>query len=182
MTRFLMTAALVLAIGLVAMPTARAEVPLRAVPELDAARYAGTWYEIARLPNRFERKCEHSITATYAVRSDGGFDVTNRCVQADGEAMSSTGVARQSTDSAAKLEVRFAPNWLGFLPFVWADYWVIGIDGDYQWAIVGEPGREYLWFLSRTPSVSPETLESLKARARMMGYELDELIVVPAPP
>ncbi|MFY2765431.1 lipocalin family protein [Arenimonas sp. MALMAid1274] len=175
--------ALVLLIGAgLALPRhALAEQPLKAVPELDTARYAGTWHEIARLPMYFERKCVRDITATYTPRPEGGITVKNACTKADGERMESEGVARQAGDDPAKLEVRFAPGWLSFLPMVWADYWVIAIDEDYQWAIVGEPDREYLWFLSRGPTMDAKTFEGLKARARTLGYQLDELIVVVQP-
>lgn len=158
-----------------------AKPPLQAVPELDLARYAGTWHEIARLPMYFERKCARDITATYTPREDGTITVRNACVKADGVNMVSEGVARKTGADPAKLEVRFAPGWLSALPFVWADYWVIAVDTDYRWAIVGEPGREYLWILSREPALDSKTFEDLKGRARMMGYDLAELIVVSPP-
>lgn len=158
-----------------------AKPPLQAVPELDLARYAGTWHEIARLPMYFERKCARDITATYTAREDGTITVRNACVKADGVNMVSEGVARKTGADPAKLEVRFAPGWLSALPFVWADYWVIAVDTDYRWAIVGEPGREYLWILSREPALDAKTFEDLKGRARMMGYDLAELIVVSPP-
>lgn len=158
-----------------------AKPPLQAVPELDLARYAGTWHEIARLPMYFERKCARDITATYTPREDGTITVRNACVKADGVNMVSEGVARKTGADPAKLEVRFAPGWLSALPFVWADYWVIAVDTDYRWAIVGEPGREYLWILSREPALDAKTFEDLKGRARMMGYDLAELIVVSPP-
>lgn len=158
-----------------------AKPPLQAVPELDLARYAGTWHEIARLPMYFERKCARDITATYTPREDGTITVRNACVKADGVNMVSEGVARKTGADPAKLEVRFAPGWLSALPFVWADYWVIAVDTDYRWAIVGEPGREYLWILSREPVLDAKTFEDLKGRARMMGYDLAELIVVSPP-
>lgn len=180
MTRMMMPS-LLLAIGLLGSQVAAAQSPLKAVPQLDLERYSGTWHEIARLPVYFERKCVRDITATYTPREDGRIGVTNACVREDGERMVTEGVARMSGSNPAKLEVRFAPGWVSFVPFVWADYWVIAIDSDYQWAIVGEPGREYLWFLSRTPSISADALEGLKARARTLGYELDELIVVVPP-
>lgn len=167
--------------GLMLASGARADEPLKAVPDLDVARYAGTWHELARLPMYYERKCARDITATYTARQAGGLTVTNACVREDGVRMSSEGVARQAGDDPAKLEVRFAPGWLSFLPFVWADYWVIAVDADYRWAIVGEPDREYLWFLSREPTMDAKTFEGLKARARTMGYNLDELIVVVPP-
>lgn len=158
-----------------------AQAPLQAVPDLDLARYAGTWHEIARLPMYFERRCARDITATYTPRADGSIAVRNACVRDDGVRMSSQGEARKRGASNAKLQVRFAPGWLSALPFVWADYWVIAVDEDYRWAVVGEPGREYLWILSREPTVDAKTFEDLKGRARMHGYDLSELIVVSPP-
>lgn len=93
----------------------------------------------------------------------------------------SKGSARKAGDDPAKWEVRFAPGWLSFLPGVWADHWVIAVDADYQWAIVGEPDREHLWILSRQPTLDKKTFEAFKARARALEYDLAELIVSPPP-
>lgn len=158
-----------------AMPAAATEVS--SVETLDITRYAGQWYEIARLPMFFQRKCVSEITAQYTLRDDGLVGVRNSCKTEDGEIDVVDGVARRDGDHAGRLEVRFAPDWLSWLPLTWADYWVIALDPDYQWAIVGEPGREYLWILSRTPEMGRAQLDELKARATAMGYELDELIV-----
>ena len=166
--------------GLLATSLASAQ-SLRAVPELDLQRYAGTWHEIARLPNRFEDACAGDITATYTPRDDGSLRVVNACREENGEIKSTEGEARQAGEYAAQLEVRFAPKWLSFLPFVWADYWVIALDADYQWALVGEPDLEYFWILSRDPQMDARTFEGLKARARGLGYDLDELVVVNPP-
>lgn len=153
--------------------------PLEAVPDLDLDRYAGDWHEIARLPVAQEKHCVAAITVRYTRLADGTLSVRNACVAADGEQIAATGLARIADDDPARLELRFAPNWLGWVPFVWNDYWVIAIDEDYRWAIVGEPDRRRLWFLARTPTVDAELLESLKGRARTHGYDLDALIVNP---
>lgn len=171
---------LLLAAALSASAHAAAE-DLKPVPELDLDRYAGVWHEIARLPNRFEDQCVADITATYTPLEDGNIRVVNACRNEDGETEAVEGEARLAGEHPAKLEVRFAPKWLSFLPFVWADYWVIALDDDYQWAIVGEPDRKYLWFLTRDPSVDAETFEALKARARGLGYGLEELEVITPP-
>lgn len=172
---------LLLPLLMIASMPALAQRPLKAVPELDLERYSGTWHEIARLPMYFQRRCARDITATYTLREDGDITVSNACVREDGVRMKSEGVARKAGDSPAKLQVRFAPGWLSFLPGVWADYWVIAVDADYRWAIVGEPGRKYLWILSREPAMDEKTFEALKARARTMEYDLSGLIVS-APP
>ena len=168
---------LVLISGVGAAAAQEAALPNAPVPALDLHRYAGTWHEIARLPNRFEDDCVSGITATYTPLSDGRIAVTNRCVEEDGEVSVAEGIARPGGTLPSQLEVRFAPKWLSFLPFVWADYWVVSLDPDYQWAIVGEPDRDYLWFLSRQPTMDAEALEDMKARARTLGYDLGELIV-----
>ncbi|PRH81982.1 lipocalin family protein [Arenimonas caeni] len=166
---------------LLAAGTVGAKEPLQPVPGLDINRYSGTWYEIARLPNRFEDQCVGDVTATYTPLQSGRIQVVNACRNADGEIEAVEGQARKSGRHLAKLEVRFAPAWLGWLPFVWADYWVVALDPDYRWAIVGEPDRKYLWFLAREPAVDRATFDELRARATALGFDLDALVVVSPP-
>ncbi|GAB2491381.1 lipocalin family protein [Arenimonas alkanexedens] len=173
--------ALALLMALSAPAAAEPAQPLQAVPELDLQRYSGTWYEIARLPMYFERRCVSDVTATYVPLESGRVEVRNACLRDDGVRMQSKGMARLSGTEPAKLEVRFAPSWLSFLPMVWSDYWVIALDEDYQWALVGEPDRKYLWILSRDSELDAATFDMLKAKARELGYSLDELIVVVPP-
>lgn len=151
------------------------------VARLDLQRYAGQWHEIARLPMSFQRRCDGEATATYRPNKNGTLAVHNACRTASGRTISADGVARQPqpADEPAKLKVRFAPAWLGWLPFVWADYWVIALDDDYRWAMVGEPRRKYLWILAREPQMERALFEELKTRARRMGYDLAPLIVSP---
>lgn len=179
MVRTALFTALACVAGLLSGPASARD--LQPVRDLDLQRYAGTWHEIARLPNRFENDCVGDITATYTPRDDGSLRVVNACREENGDIKSTEGEARQAGDHAAQLEVRFAPKWLSFLPFVWADYWVIALDEDYQWALVGEPDLEYFWILSRDPDMDARTFEGLKARARGLGYDLDELVVVNPP-
>lgn len=156
-------------------PVAAAEVT--SVEALDITRYAGEWHEIARLPMFFQRKCKDAITAQYMLRDDGMIGVRNRCRTEDDDIDEVDGVARRDPEHPGRLEVRFAPDWLSWLPLTWADYWVIALDPDYQWAMVGEPGREYLWILSRTPDMRQSQFDALKAQATAMGYDLEPLIV-----
>lgn len=162
-----------------AAPPALAADPVEvtSVDALDITRYAGQWHEIARLPMFFQRKCAREATAQYTLRDDDLIGVANRCLTEDGQVLESDGVARRDPDHPGRLEVRFAPDWLSWLPLTWADYWVIALDPDYQWAMVGEPGRDYLWILSRTPEMERSQFEALKARAEAMGYDLEPLVV-----
>jgi apolipoprotein D and lipocalin family protein len=134
---------------------------LKTVPAFDLDRYMGRWYEVARLPNRFQDDCAGNVTATYAKQPDGGM-------------VSATGAARQA--GAAKLKVRFAPAWLSWLPMVWGDYWVIDLADDYSWAVVGEPSREYFWILSRTPEMEEGVFQGIVGRAERQGYDLAGLV------
>jgi apolipoprotein D and lipocalin family protein len=150
--------------------------PLATIPTLDVKRYMGTWYEIAKFPNSFQKKCIGFTTATYSVREDGRVDVVNRCRQADGSTDSAEGVARPpGGPNSPKLEVRFAPAIISFVPMVWGDYWVIDHDPDNQRAAVSEPKREYLWILSRTPKVDPAVYDALLGRLRAQGLDMNRL-------
>lgn len=162
--------------GVIAPAVAAAPDDVVSVEALDITRYAGEWHEIARLPMFFQRKCLRAVTAQYTLRDDGLVGVVNRCRTEDGDLLEAEGVARRDPAHAGQLQVRFAPDWLSWLPLTWADYWVIALDPDYQWAMVGEPGREYLWILSRTPDMDRARFEALKAKAEAMGYDLAPLI------
>ncbi|MCC8671455.1 lipocalin family protein [Xanthomonas arboricola] len=168
---------LLLSFALLLPLMAAAQQPVRAVPQLDISRYAGQWHEIAHLPVSFQKKCRSDITASYTLRDDGLIGVRNSCRSADGELTQAEGVARPVEGRPGQLLVRFAPEWLSWLPLVWADYWVIALDPDYQWAVVGEPDRKYLWILSRSPQMPRAQLEQLKRQATQMGYDLSPLIV-----
>jgi apolipoprotein D and lipocalin family protein len=146
------------------------------VPRLDLARYSGQWHEIARLPMAFQRQCVSDVTARYTPQPDGSIEVRNACLTKQGKRDESVGAARPVKGKPGELEVRFAPKALSWLPFVWADYWVIAIDPDYRWAMVGGPSRKYLWILSREPTMAPALLDTLIDEARRKGYDTRALI------
>ena len=147
-------------------------------PQVDIHRYMGTWHEVARLPNRFQERCSGDVAATYTLRADGTITVLNRCRKESGKYTEAEGRARLSSthDHASRLEVRFAPGWLGWLPFVWAEYWIIHIDKEHRHAIVGGPSRSYLWILSRDPALDEATMSQLAAIAQKHGYAVQELV------
>lgn len=107
--------------------TAQGLGPVRTVETVDLSRYVGDWFEIARFPNRFQRRCIKDVRASYVRRSDGRIEVINRCRVADGTVTEARGIARVVDErTSAKLKVRFAPAVLSFLPMVWGDYWILG--------------------------------------------------------
>lgn len=152
--------------------------PLNVVDTVDLVRYSGTWYEIARLPNRFQDDCISDVTATYSLLDDGDIKVVNRCIKAGGEISQANGRARRASKDGpiSKLEVRFAPAFLSFLPFVWGDYWILDLAPDYSYVVIGEPGRKYLWVLARSPEMDDRRLEKILDRVKVQGYTLDGLI------
>jgi apolipoprotein D and lipocalin family protein len=136
----------------------------------------GTWYEIAKFPNWFQRKCVANTKAEYSIRPDGNLKVLNSCKTASGEVTDAEGVAKQiGAKDSPKLLVRFAPAWLSFLPMVWGDYWVIDLDPQYQVAAVSDPKREYLWVLSRTPQLNQKTYEELLQRLKAQQFDVRKL-------
>jgi apolipoprotein D and lipocalin family protein len=161
-----------------AVETLRAQhPPLEVVPQVDYQKYAGKWFEIARLPNRFEKDCVANVTAEYTPLPDGRIDVVNRCEEADGAINVAEGVARQEEGAPpSALEVRFAPAFLSFLPMVWGDYRIIELGPDYRYAVVGSDDREYLWILSRTPQLDEATYDAAVAGARAQGFDVSRLI------
>jgi len=153
--------------------------PVRPVGDLDLDRYMGRWYELARYPNRFQKSCTGDVEVFYTRRADGRIDVTNTCATARGR-IEAQGVARRAQNSAwaSVLQVRFAPAFLSFLP-VWGDYWVLHLAPDYSTAVVGTPGRDYLWILSRTPHVDGPTYVNLVDAARTQGYDVTRIVRTP---
>lgn len=181
----LLSRSLVLALALIASraanaddaPPAAAPPPaLQTIPALDLPRYMGRWHELARYPNRFQRQCTGATTADYSLLADGGVQVVNRCGLADGRTDEAVGRARPVGEAGtARLQVRFAPAWLAWLPQVWGDYWVVDLDPDYRVSIVSEPQREFLWVLSRTPEVDEATWQRVTARLQALGFDPSRL-------
>ena len=145
---------------------------LSAVNGIDLSRYAGRWYEIGKYPNRFQKQCVANTTANYTIKKNGRIEVLNECVKKDGTTVKAVGEAKIGDKSNnAKLKVRFAPGFTSFLPFVWANYWVIDIAPDYSYSVIGEPGRDYFWILSRSPEMNTATYQSILRRAETMGFD-----------
>lgn len=149
--------------------------PLATVAEVDPSRYAGRWYEIAKLPNWIQRKCSADTTATYTLLDDGRIGVLNRCRRADGSWIEARAVATIVEGSGnARLKVRF-----GRVPFA-GDYWIIGLDErDYRWALVGHPSRDYLWVLARDARLPDDDYDRILRLAASEGYDTAKIVKTP---
>jgi len=144
--------------------------PLPTVENVDLSRYLGTWYEIARFDHSFEKGCTH-VSATYALNDDGSINVLNQCTKEDGSHKEAQGIAYAEDATHSKLKVSF------FRPF-YGNYWVLMLDEDYTYALIGEPSREYLWILSRAKSIDEATKRKILAKAQEYHYDTSKLLWV----
>jgi apolipoprotein D and lipocalin family protein len=146
---------------------------VKVIGYVDLKRYTGTWYEIARFPNSFERglKC---ATATYTLQDDGRITVLNK-----GQKINNPSETKQARGIAwvpdktypAKLKVRF------FWPFS-GDYWILALDPSYRFVLVGDPSRKYLWILSRTKKMDESDYRHLLGKAKENGFDIAKLMLV----
>lgn len=150
-----------------------ADEPLDTVDHVDLNRYQGKWFEIARLPRSWENKGTSDVTATYTPRSDGKIEVLNSCLKSSGKVTQSKGTAKiasKKDSSNSKLKVTF------FWPFS-RDYWILDLDPDYRSTLVGNPGRNNLWILSRTPTLDRKVIDRLLSKAEASGFDTTKIIM-----
>ncbi|MBK9291533.1 MAG: lipocalin family protein [Bacteroidetes bacterium] len=147
------------------------------IQPVDLNRYAGTWYEIARFPHRFERNLT-GVTATYTLMPNGKIRVENKGFKnsLDGPVSKAIGKAKPAADPAVG-HLRVSFFWIFY-----ADYFILGLDQEnYQWALVGSSSPNFLWILSRKPQMEQQQLERLIQRAAELGYDVSKLEMVPQP-
>ena len=141
---------------------------LEVVPHVDLEKYLGKWYEIARLPAKFQEGCSET-TATYALSKNGIISVLNEC-RRKGKVTQAKGKAKVvDKTTGAKLKVTF------FWPF-YGDYWIIKLGNDYEYSVVGTPNRKYLWILSRTPQMDDNLFSELIEFVKSKGFDVGSLI------
>ena len=145
---------------------------IESVPELNLDSYKGLWHEIGSIPQSFSEDCVANTTAEYTILEDGLVQVLNSCQEADGNTSVAEGRARLNPEfqSPSKLQVTFVK----FIDWVWSfsgDYWVIQLDPDYSWSVVGHPDLTYLWILSRTPLLDKEKLLEIRSYVESVGYD-----------
>jgi apolipoprotein D and lipocalin family protein len=145
-----------------------------AVPAVDLKRYSGTWYEIARMPNNFQKHCVGNTTAIFSTkRNDGEMEVLKRCLVKNGKVEQLRGETRVlNASSSAKMKVSFPK-------FSSDSYWIIDLEPNYQYAVVGSPDRKNLWILSRQPQMDDATYQQILRRIEQMGFQPNRLIKTP---
>ena len=152
------------------------ESAVRSVAALELGRYLGLWFEVGRLPLRFEDDGASDVTAEYSLNDDGTVKVDNRCLNEKGEPTQALGQGIPDDEHAGRLKVTFLPDGLRWIPFTKADYWVLRIDDQYRYALVGTPDNKYLWLLSRTPEIPDAVEQDYLDTAREQGFVLDDWI------
>jgi apolipoprotein D and lipocalin family protein len=162
----------ILIIGAIFMcPSLTKAEELKTVGSVDLNRYCGLWYEIANLPNSFQKNCV-ATTAEYSLRPDGIVKVVNSCrvKTLDGKAKSITGKAWVSDKKTnSKLNVQF------FWPF-YGKYWIIDLAPDYSYAVVGHPNRKFLWILSRTPAMDETLYNEILVKLKALGFDVSKIV------
>ena len=145
------------------------ETDLQTVKKVDLQRYLGDWYEIARYEHKFQKDCKN-VKANYSLKDDKKIQVVNSCTKiSTNEFKDAKAVAYSVDDTNSKLKVSF------FRPF-YGDYWILDLDKDYKYAIIGTPSKEYLWILSRDKTISDEVLNKLLEKITNMGFDKSKLI------
>ncbi|MFW2160878.1 lipocalin family protein [Acinetobacter beijerinckii] len=151
--------------------------PLATVEKVELDKYLGVWYEAARKPMYFERKCAYNISATYTLNENGNIVVDNKCYDSEGTLQQSMGEAFVvNAPFNTKLNVSFLPESIRWIPVGRGDYWILKLDEDYQTVLVGEPRRKYLWILSRVPNPKKEVIMEYLNYAKSLGYDISDVI------
>ena len=163
--------------GLPVPPAARPA--MKAVPQLDLDRFLGRWHEVARLPSASQRLTDRHITVELARGAGGGLTLRRLARQPDGTDRGTKLHLRRRwpIEEPGQFQLSAAPGWLQWLPSAWQPWWALALDRDYQWAMLGDPRRRGLWILGRDAAMERSVLETLKGKARALGYDLAPLIV-----
>jgi apolipoprotein D and lipocalin family protein len=167
-------------VGTLACQIAGANAEVKAVDAVDLPRYLGTWHEIATIPQFFQRKCVRDTKAVYAAGESAQIRVENLCTREDGGREKIEGRARVPDSSqSSKLEVTSLELFGEYRFWVAADYWVLALDPEYAWAVVGHPSLRYGWVLSREPRLSAATLAEIIGRIKSQGYDACAFVITP---
>lgn len=149
--------------------------PFNTVEHVELNQYLGTWYEIARKPMYFQKKCAKDVQAKYSLKENGKIRVENSCIGQSGKIEKAEGEAFVvNAPHNSQLKVSFLPQAIRWLPVGRGDYWILKLDSAYQFALIGDPKRKYLWLLSREPKISKEVWQEYTHYAQQLGYDLSD--------
>lgn len=162
----------ILSMGVLMFTQASFANPVTTVDRVDLTRYVGAWYEIASMPQWFQKKCVKNVMAEYKTLPNGRIEVINSCGQADNSRTETIGEAKiEDSETNAKLKVSFVKIFGSYIYAFGGDYWVIDLEPNYNYAVVGHPSREYGWILSRQPSIASSDLLQITENLTAQGYD-----------
>jgi apolipoprotein D and lipocalin family protein len=152
---------------------------VKAVPQLDIAQFAGRWHEIARLPSPLQRLTDRDIRLDIEPLDADQYRLRRSCTDPDGSERRQDFHARRRypVQEPGQFQRTAAPAWAQWLPSTWKELWVLAVDRQYQWLMLGEPRLRELWMFAREPQMERQVLEALKSTARGLGYDLAPLVV-----
>ncbi|MFC6152201.1 lipocalin family protein [Nocardioides yefusunii] len=144
------------------------------VDAFDLERYLGLWYEIGRLPLKYQDEESRDVTAQYSLNDDGSVRVDNRCIDGEGKPTQTLAKGSVVEGEVGQLTVNFLPKYLRWLPFTDGDYWVLRLTEDYSVSLVGTPDHAHLWLLARRHELPEAVVEEFLATAREQGFDLTD--------
>ncbi len=167
---------LLLLFSAAALAPAAAQTPTP-IPHLDFQKIVGSWYEIARLPNKLEKHCASDAVQLYTPSfKPSRFAVVDSCREKDGS-IDTRNAKGKAQDKSGDGKLRIAHTW----PF-YRKFWVLALAPDAQWLLIGSPNHKYLWILAHTPTLPAATLADVKARAAAQGFDISKLVPTPQNP
>ena len=149
---------------------------IEAISNFDKDRYLGKWYEIARIPNTFQKSCVQDVAVSYQLLPNNQVVGINTCRKVNGEIfnLAVKGSAQDKTN--AKLVFNVTSTWLRWIPMLKADYWIVDLADDYTYAAVATPDSHYLWILARQPQLDDAVYQQLIKRVAKQGFAVEKLV------
>ena len=148
----------------------------KTVPKVDLNRYMGTWYEVAKIPNTFQKSCIKDITANYSLLANNQVKGVNSCRKANGQLFQMGVQGRIKDGTNAKLAFKITSSWLRFIPMLETDYWIVDLADDYSHATVSTSDGKYLWILARQPKLAEPVYQQILQRAAKLGFATDKVV------
>lgn len=162
-------------IMLLSAPTWASFTP-QTVPKVDLNRYMGKWYEVAKIPNTFQKTCISDITVNYTLLANNHVAGVNTCRKANGELYQLAVDGKVQDASNAKIVFKITSSWLRFIPMIRADYWIVDLANDYSYAAVATADGKYLWILARQPQLAESVYLQIVQRVAKLGFATDKLV------
>lgn len=152
----------------------------KTVESVDLNRYLGKWYEIASIPQSFQKQCIAGTTAEYSLGDKNTINVINSCLTKNGDRSVASGQAKViNTETNAELKVTFVKVFGHWIYTFGGGYYVVGLGSNYEYALVDHPSLKYAWILSRTPQLDAVTLNDIENQLKNLGYDSCSLKITP---